>query len=328
MRRFQMRRKSITLLGSIALVLVLVSVLVVGAGAQARFWPPPRAIDPIVSTDWLETNLGAEDLVILDVRTPDEYTGGHITGAINSPETNWYLFFAPNGLIMELPAVEDLFTTIGAAGITGDSLVVVVGRTSDSTVGPAFYALAGATRVADTLIYAGVKNVAILDGGYDKWVADGKTGSATPVTPGTYTGVVNEAMFVSKDYVARKMRGATIIDGRDAEFYFGIGMEPFYTREGHIPGATCLPAPWLWTPEGTYYIYKDTDVLREMASGAVGRYFSPREIIAYCGVGGYASTTYFVLSEVLGYKNVKIYDGSAQEWTADPGAPLVVYKWE
>jgi thiosulfate/3-mercaptopyruvate sulfurtransferase len=70
-----------------------------------------------------------------------------------------------------------------------------------------------------------------------------------------------------------------------------------------------------------------------MAAGVVGRQVCgwwgclPREIIVYCGVGGYASTNYFVLSEVLGYENVKIYDGSAQEWTwADN--PVNLYEWE
>jgi thiosulfate/3-mercaptopyruvate sulfurtransferase len=65
-----------------------------------------------------------------------------------------------------------------------------------------------------------------------------------------------------------------------------------------------------------------------MASNAVGGNVSPREIIVYCGVGGYASTLWFVLSEVAGYRNVKIFDGAAEEWTADPTAPVVLFKWE
>ena len=61
-----------------------------------------------------------------------------------------------------------------------------------------------------------------------------------------------------------------------------------------------------------------------MASAVIGEDAS-EEIIAYCGVGGYASSLWFVLHEVLGYTDVKIYDGSMQEWTADPEAPLVKY---
>jgi len=90
-----------------------------------------------------------------------------------------------------------------------------------------------------------------------------------------------------------------------------------------------LPTPWLWDLTlATYATYKDAGTLKEMASGVVGCPVFFKEIIVYCGVGGYASTMYFVLSEVLGYKNAKIYDGSAQEWTADPTAPVVLYRWE
>jgi len=338
-------RRKITLLGSIAMVLVLISVLVVGAGAQAH-WPPPpsRDIEPIVSTDWLEDNFGAEDLVILDVRSPDEYTAGHIPDSINVPiafpVSAWTAM--RGDIFYEVPPAEELFDTIGNAGITGDSLVVVVGRTCDLPGVPAAYSTADANRVAITLIYAGIRNVAVLDGGFDKWSAEGKATSTELVTPTavTYIGEANEAMFVSKAYVEKKIRrkwGASVIlDGRDPEFYFGIGMEPFYTRAGHIPGATCLPAPYFWdaTVDGAgatiYMTYKDTAVLKDMASGAVGkRMFSKaKEIIVYCGVGGYASTLWFVLHEVAGYKNVKIFDGSAQEWTADPDAPVVLYQWE
>jgi len=330
-------KRRITLGGSIALVLVLISVLGAGASAQAH-WPPQpsRDIEPIVSTNWLEGNLGAEDLVILDVRSPDEYTAGHIPDSINVPiafpVSAWTAM--RGDIFYEVPPAEELFDTIGNAGITGDSLVVVVGRTADSPLGPGVYAIADGTRVAITLIYAGIRNVAVLDGGFDQWAADGKTTSTELVTPTavTYTGEVNEAMFVSKAYVEKKIRrkfGAPVIlDGRDPEFYFGIGMEPFYTRAGHIPGATCLPAPYFWTFTDGIGTYKDAEVLEDMASGAVGKRMFSKEIIVYCGVGGYASTLWFVLHEVAGYKDVKIFDGSAQEWTLDPGAPVVVYKWE
>ena len=331
-----MRKKLIIGMGSMALVLVLVSVLVVGAGAQTN----SREIDAIVSTQWLEDNLSDPDLVILDVRNPDEYAGGHIPGAINSPEWMWYTSypFVDPPPWLELPAVDDLFATIGAAGITGDSLVVIVSRTVDSAAGPAVYAVAGASRVAVTLIYASVENVAILDGGYDKWVAEAKATSTVPVepTPVTYEGEVNEAMFVSTDYVEdvvnlgwwwRVLKRCVIIDARDADVYFGVTQEPWTPYPGHIPSAKSLPVPWLWNAGADYYTYKDADVLGDMAAGVAGKYLPPKETIVYCGVGGYASTAYFVLSEVLGYSNVKMYDGSAQEWTL-AGNPVVLYEWE
>jgi thiosulfate/3-mercaptopyruvate sulfurtransferase len=329
------RKKLIIGTGSITLVLVLVLVLVVGAGVQAN----SEEFSPIVSTDWLAGHL--DDVVILDVRNPDEYLAGHIPGAINSPEWMWYVSYPlvdpPPWL--ELPAVEDIFANIEAAGITGDSLVVIISRTVDSAAGPAVFALAGATRVAVTLIYAGVENVAILNGGWDLWLAEGKatTLEVPEIMSSEYTADVNEAMFVSMDYVQERIGRilrSKIVDSRDADVYFGVTLEELWTEyPGHIPSAKSLPVPWLWTFIDGIGTYKATDVLEDMATGVVGRqvcgwwgYF-PREIIVYCGVGGYASTNYFVLSEVLGYENVKIYDGSAQEWTL-AGYPVNLYEWE
>ena len=335
-----MRKKLIIGTGSITLVLVLVLVLVLGAGVQAQ----SRVIDPIVDTEWLEDNLTNEDLVILDIRSPEEYGDGHIPGAVNSPEADWYIndpFTVPMTVPwMELPSDADISANISAAGITDESLVVIVCRAvSAGPMAPAEYALAGATRVAVTLLYAGIENVAVLDGGYEKWVADDGETTTTPSTPSPsgYTAVVDEAMFVSMDYVEARI-GRTlrykIVDGRDVDVYFGVTPEPWCAKLGHIPSAKSLPIPWHWTfDEQGIGTYKDTAVLEDMAAGVVGGQVCgwwgclPREIIVSCGVGGYASTLYFVLSEVLGYENVKIYDGAAQEWTL-AGKPVVIYEWE
>jgi len=297
--------------------------------------PPTRAmIDPIVSTQWLADNTAFPNLVILDVRVPDNYAKGHIPDAVNVPGLgNFYLnLFCKEVPWMEVPEEGALFTTIGNAGITGNSLVVVVGRTVEPF---APYAVADAARVAITLLYAGVKNVGILNGGYDKWAAEGRTTSTVPVTPTavTYTGAVNKAMFVTKDYVAEKIGKSVIVEARDADIYFGIIQEPWTKKAGHIPSAKCLPAPWFWTfakdKKGaiTYGTWKDAKVIKEMAFAVLGEDAS-QEIIVYCGVGGYASSLWFALTQMIGYTNAKIYDGSMQEWSADPNAPVVKYKYE
>ncbi|MGB9854095.1 MAG: sulfurtransferase [Candidatus Bathyarchaeales archaeon] len=288
----------------------------------------PRHIPPIVSTRWLSANLNRRNLVVLDVRSPDAYSEGHILGAINVPEGEWYVNdpFTVDVSIpwMEMPDKEELFNLIGGAGITKNSLVVVVGSTSGplSPAPLALYAVAGTTRVAITLLYAGVKNVAILDGGYEKWVADGyptETGTVTP-TPVIYRGKVDKSMVVSMAYVEKKIGKSIIVDARDPEVYNCGVQEPWTTEKGHIPTAKNLPTPSLWkiTYENStyarYITYKDVFTLKRMTEEVVGK-AKGKEIIVYCGVGGYASTAYFVLSEVLGYSNVRLYDGSAQEWT-------------
>ena len=272
------------------------------------------SLPPIVSTDWLEANGDLENLVIIDIRSSAEYEAGHIGNAINVPFefpiSAWITM--RDGLFLELPEKDDLFNTIGSIGITKHSLVVIV------TVGPTEppYPLANATRVADTLIYAGVKNVTILDGGYAKWAAEGRptTTDVPVVDPVTYKGQVDKKMFVPIEYVKEQVDKndgkSIIIDARDANVYSGEVIEPWTDKPGHIPTAKSLPTVWIWNEDGTY---KSKEALQEMASAVVGDKKN-EEIIVYCGVGGYASSWWYVLTEVLEYKKVKIYDGAAQEW--------------
>ena len=269
---------------------------------------------PIVSTDWLEASNGLENLVIIDVRSSSDYEAGHIANSINVPfEVPFSAWITMrDDLLLEVPDKDDLFNTIGSIGITKHSFVVVV------TVGPTAppYPLANATRVADTLLYAGVKNVTILDGGYAKWAAEGKstTTDVPLVNPVSYRGKIDKKMFVSIEHVKKqieKNKGKTIlIDARDSNVYDGSVVEPFADKPGHIPTARSLPTVWIWNEDGTY---KSKETLQELASSVIteDKY---KEIIVYCGVGGYATSWWYVLTQVLEYKNVKIYDGAAQEW--------------
>lgn len=325
-------------------ILFSVSVIVFASlvfGGYAYAWhdrPVARTIDPIVSTDWLYANIDLAGLVILDIRSADDYAAAHIPNAINEPlvnifDTKW-LVSDFEGLWLEVPETEALFQTIGDLGITGESLVVIV--TAPNPGEPPFYGFCNATRVADTLIYAGVKDVAVLDGGYPKWVVDGLpiTSVIPPVTPVPYEGEVNEAMFVSIDYVLRHLWKADIIDARDADVYYGVTIEmPFAPEAGHIPNAASLPGPWVWdlNPDGTY-TYKDPETLGAMASGVIRKPWGyrghwDRAKIVYCGVGGYASIWWYVLTQVLEYKNVRFYDGAAQEWIME-GYQMVPYRWD
>jgi thiosulfate/3-mercaptopyruvate sulfurtransferase len=273
-------------------------------------------------------------LILLDVRDAPFYEAGHIPGSPNLPALgNLYLclFQMDCGLWMERPTDEALFTVIGNAGITPDSKVVVIGRTVDP-YGP--YAVADATRAAITLIYAGVKNVTLLSGGYDKWAAEGRATTTAPVTPVAvaYTGTSDPAMFVDMAYVANRIGESTLVEGREADIYFGIIQEPWTTRAGHIPTALDLPAPWFWATTvdeagvTTYIEWKDTSAVTEMATTVLGN-DGDKEIICYCGVGGYASTIWYVLTQMAGYRNVKFYDGSLQEWSADPSKDVIKYKY-
>lgn len=294
-----------------------------------------RKIPPVVSTNWLAENLNLPNLVIIDIRSREEYLRGHVPNAVNVPfevpESAWTVM--KGSLMLELPPKESLFKTIGSIGIKKDSLIVVVGKIGSCACpsGTCPFPLADAGRVATTLLYAGLKNVAILNGAHETWADEGRPLSIDDVKPAptAYEGVTNDAMLVSKEYVLNKVNSkdpkTVIIDTRDPDVYFGVTVEPFSPVPGHISGAKNLPAPWLWVENRKY---RDVEAIRAMVTALVGGDKS-REIIVYCGVGGYTFAWGFVLKEMLGYANVKLYDGSYEEWTVvEPCGPVTVYKWE
>lgn len=271
-----------------------------------------RDVAPIVSTDWLEKNLTNPKVVILDVRKVEEYKAGHIPGAVNVFYGSWAI--KKGDLLNELPANDELFDVIGSAGIDANSIVAIVGKTEAM---PDRFDM---TRVAWTLKYAGVENVAILDGGFNQWVKDKKAVSmdVTKAKAKAYKGKINQGLFVSKDYVTGRLGKAIILDTRGPAFYQGKEKLAFVPKVGRIKGAINLPVGQLYTPEG---LYKDQTALLALATAAVGA-DKTKEIIAYCDTGKTCTAWTFVLTDLLGYKDVKIYDGSSMEWLKDPNAPV------
>ena len=271
-----------------------------------------RDVAPIVSTGWLEQNLTNPRVVILDVRKVEEYKTGHIPNAVNVFYGSWAI--KKGDLLNELPANDDLFDLIGAAGIDQNSIVVVVGRTDAM---PDQFDM---TRVAWTLKYMGVNNVAILNGGYNQWAKDKKPLStdAVKAKPKAYRGKINKGLFVNKDYVMSRLGKAILLDTRGPAFYQGKEKLAFVPKVGRIKGAVNLPVGQLYTPEG---LYKEQATLLALATAVVGA-DKTKEIIVYCDTGKTCTSWAFLLSDLFGYKDVKIYDGSSMEWLKDPKAPV------
>jgi thiosulfate/3-mercaptopyruvate sulfurtransferase len=293
-------------------VLAVIWVLTVAPSLQAR------DIQPIVSTDWLVTNTNNSNLRIIDIRKVEEFKEGHVAGAVNVFYNTWAI--KKKDLDNELPEDDDLVDIISSAGVSLNSWVVIVGRTDTSTD------QVNLTRVGWTLKYAGVENVAILDGGYNKWLADKKPVSIEIVKPKSseFKPKWNKEVLATKDYVLSKIGKSTIVDTRLPDSFFGISKLDFVARAGHIKSAVNLPSPWIFTKEGAF---KSKNDLEAMATGVIGSDKS-KELITYCDTGRLCSGWWWVASEVLGYKNVKSYDGSSQEWAKDPNAPMVMYSWQ
>ncbi|HEX7504460.1 MAG TPA: rhodanese-like domain-containing protein [Syntrophales bacterium] len=289
--------KKIKLMAGLSALLLLVPAVVLAA-------------ETVVSTDWLQANLSK--VTVVDIRKVEDYSAGHVPGAINVFYGVWAIQKA--GLLNELPADDDLRDILSAGGIDPASSVVVVGSAVNISE------RSNITRVAWTLKYAGVGDVAILNGGFEKWVADKKTVSAEAVKPKAkpYRGTFNKAILVNKSYVVANIGKALIVDVREPEFYSGAKKLEFVARSGHIKGAVNLPTAQIFNADGTY---KPMAELEVMAKKVVGEDKS-REIIVYCDSGKVASGWWYLLSQSMGYKNVKLYDGSAQDFARDPSVPL------
>lgn len=281
-----------------------------------------QALSPILSTDELAQNLKNPNVVIVDIRKVEDYKAGHIPGAVGISYTNW----APGKGAMqnEIPSDEDLIDLLSSNGIQPDTMVVVYGTTG---TGPD---RVNVTRVAWTLKYAGVQKVSVLSGGTEKWVLREKREVSTEVVrpkAKAYKGKFNKGVLAKKDYVKDQIGKAIIVDTREPSFFSGEQKLPFVAKAGRIKGAVNLPTAQVFDkyPPGDHmeqccWTYKDVTALKNMATGVVGNDLS-KEIIVYCDSGRVASAWWFILHAALGYNNVKIYDGSMEEWTKDESAP-------
>jgi thiosulfate/3-mercaptopyruvate sulfurtransferase len=294
-------RKAITKVIAVSVLALLMMSGASLAGAQQG----------IVTAEWLQSNLSK--VTVVDIRKVEDYKAGHVPGAINVFYGTWAI--QRGGLLNELPADDDLRDVLSEAGIEPTTSVVLVGTVATMTD------RVGITRVAWTLSYAGVANVSILDGGFEKWVADKKPVSKEPARTKSkrYKGTFNKAILVSKAYVLENLGKATVVDTREAPFYNGEKKLDFVARLGHLKGAVNLPTYQVFNADGTF---KPKGELEAMAQKVVGGDKS-KEIILYCDSGKFASAWWYLLTHSMGYKDVKVYDGSMQDFAKDPNAPMV-----
>lgn len=220
----------------------------IGIAASALVRPlaaRSQDIPAIVSPDWLSKNLGDSRIVVIDIRTAEQYKKGHIPGAINVPMALWAV--SRNGLSLELPLEDALSDLIKKTGMNAGSHPVIVNRFDTD------FNRADTTRVAWTCAIAGIENATILDGGQNRWVKEIKTLSTEDAnaTPSAYALKMNQSILASKRYVLEKIGKAILVDTRLPEEYFGVALKP-----GHIKSAVNLPTPWVFAGDGILGIRK------------------------------------------------------------------------
>jgi len=266
-----------------------------------------RDIAPIVSTDWLSANLKNPKLIILDVRRLEDYREGHIPGAMNSFYGAWV--YMKDGLFGSIPEKDDIDDTISYMGIGFDNVVVVAGNMDTPRLS---YQSA---RVACTLQYAGIENVALLDGGINKWIAEKKPLSTkieqrkASNFQGKYTGEV----FANKDYLKDRAGKLVLLDVREREYFTGEKKMDCVAKAGHMPGALNMPTSFAFNADKTFKTQKELIAIAEAAAGKD----HATSILTYCDTGQCCPIWSYLLKQVLGYTNVRLYVGAMQEWTQD-----------
>lgn len=266
---------------------------------------------PLVSTEWLSKN--QNDVRILDVRNdPTSFKeGGHVIGAVPVDFKK-----------LRETAVED-GQSVADMSVGGDAFQVIMREAGVSTDQP--IVLTHRSRGPDDVGYAaylywqlkrhGHDNVALLDGGTSKWIAESREvwGEDETVEPGNFVSRAARADILTDTSAVKSMqqsKSGNLLDARLFEYYIGLDKRPAVPKEGHIPGALSFPFNANIQPDGTF---RTTDKLAA-AVAAVGLK-ADAPVVTYCNTGHVAAIAWFVLHELLRYPDVKLYDGSMLAWT-------------
>jgi thiosulfate/3-mercaptopyruvate sulfurtransferase len=269
----------------------------------------------LVSTEWAAEHLNDPKIRLIEVDVDTTaYDQGHIPGAVG---WNWQTQLQDN-IRRDLIDKATLESLLGKSGVANDTTILLYG---DNNNWFAAYALW-------QLKYYGHKDARLINGGRKKWIEEKRPLTIDPakVTPATYhASAPDESIRARKEEVfesVNKKRPIQLVDVRSVDEFTGKiiappGMSETAQRAGHIPGAANIPWAQAANEDGTF---KSADALKQLygAKGIGGN----DEIIAYCRIGERSSHTWFVLKYLLGYDNVKNYDGSWTEWGNLVGAPI------
>jgi thiosulfate/3-mercaptopyruvate sulfurtransferase len=280
----------------------------------------------LISTEDLARQLGAPALRVFDCTTylkpgPDgryiaesgraNYDKGHIPGTAYL-DLGAELSDQTSKLRFTLPPLEELTKVLAAKGVGHGTFVVLYSHAS-----PVW-----ATRIWWMLRAIGFDDAAILDGGLDKWKAEGRPLSTDPTThpPATLTLRARPELFVDKNDIKEAIGkpGTLTLNALSLDQHKGTGGVT-YGRPGRIAQSSCVPAASLFGPDK---VLKPIAELRAAFEGVGAS--ADKRVLVYCGGGIAATLDAFVLTAILGHKNVSVYDNSMQEWSNDASLPMEV----
>jgi thiosulfate/3-mercaptopyruvate sulfurtransferase len=272
--------------------------------------------DALIETEWLEGHVDDPNVRIIEVdEDTTAYQKGHIRGAV---PWNWFTdLHAEVG--RDYVDQEGLSRLLQRAGVGPDTLVVLYGGNNNWFAAYAYWLLR----------YLGFSNVRLLNGGRKKWELESREltmdAPANQSTDYRVQGPVIGDIRAFRDYVLDRVNegNSALVDVRSPEEYRGEKLAPDHLPQeqaqvpGHIPGAANIPWAKAANEDGTFKSAEELKALYD-AEGITG----DREIIAYCRIGERSSHTWFALHELLGYSDVKNYDGSWTEYGSLVGVPV------
>jgi thiosulfate/3-mercaptopyruvate sulfurtransferase len=268
----------------------------------------------LVSTDWVEKHRDDDNVVVVEVDVDTKaYDEGHIPEAVG---WNWRTQLADKGR-RDILGLADLERLLGQSGIDNNTTVVLYGDNNNWFAAWAFWQLK---------VY-GHEDTRILNGGRRKWIGEDRELVKDPpkIEPRTYKSTaLNQDLraLLPQVKIAVKGKGYALVDVRSPDEFTGkllapAGLSETCQRGGHIPGAKSIPWGLVCNEDGTF---KSAEELKELYKQ---KGVTPdKEVIAYCRIGERSSHSWFVLKHLLGYPNVKNYDGSWTEWGNLVGVPI------
>jgi thiosulfate/3-mercaptopyruvate sulfurtransferase len=272
-----------------------------------------------VTPDWLKKHTGDQNLVIVDVSlTPEDYQTEHIPDAVY---INWKSELSD-------PMEKRYYKVLPKEGF--ERVMNKIGATPDSTL--IFYDNLNnriAIRAHWVASYYGHEKAMVLEGGIAAWkYADFETSKEVPTSRATnyIVGNGNSEINVDKQWVKLNLRNMDVlfVDSRPYKMYTGeITGKMIHTgldvvRRGHLPGAVSIP--WKVNINDRDMFLDESALMQVYSNQGLGKY---KTVVFYCNEGVHAAYNWFITTKILGFRNVKIYEGSMGEWADEALLPLV-----
>jgi len=273
----------------------------------------------LISPQELAAMMKSEPVVIIDTRDPEAYAKGHIPGAVNLRDIFTFLATSTPEGMEELRATFE--KDFGEAGLSGKETAVLYEDTMANGYGQS-------CRGYFLLSWLGYTKAKILHGGLHAWTAAGMETSTTPATPKPAKFVAeapDASLMLDKDDVLEALGKSSIalLDVRDVDEWIGTSSSPygidFAPRKGRLPGAKWIEWYRMMKPSASGPVFKSgAEILAECMTAGI----TPSDTVyLYCFKGARASNTFVALKEA-GFKDVRMYFGSWNEWSRDPALPI------